>query len=598
MARNRFDMDEQIESPFNWQQFKRILTYTRPYQGILSKTLVLLILGAALSLMTPMIMRRVINVTIPSKSVAELLLLTLAYMSLIGISSLFSFWRMRQMNHVGQSIIHDIRLDMFKHLQKLSFTYFDSRPHGKIQTRLINYVNSVSDLLSSGIVNSIVDLFSVVIILIYMIWMDPLLTLYAMAGLPFMFAVVFFFKNKQRKAQQRLNAKSSNLNAYSQESIEGMEISQLFGREEVNREIYHGLGSQFHRAWMHTVKLNMTLWPAIDVISNATIVFLYVAVVLWLKNRYGGPTNVGTIVAFVDYVRRFWGPIINLANFYNQLLSGASYIERIFEFLDEKPAVSDNENAVEMPKIKGEVKFENVTFSYEPGNPILKNLSFTVKPGETIALVGETGAGKTTVLNLLSRFYNIDSGKILIDGVDISKVTLDSLRRSMGVMLQEPYLFPISIMENIRYGRLEASDEECIRAAKDIIADPFIQKHENGYMTEIQEKGAGVSTGERQLISFARVMLADPGLLILDEATSGIDTRTERAVQEALGRLMKGRTSFVVAHRLSTIQNADRIFYIGKGGILEEGSHEELLLKNGYYAALHKAQLEETATRY
>ncbi len=597
MARNRFDMDEQLDTPFNFQQFKRILVYTKPYQWILIQMMVLLILWAGLSLLTPLIMRSVINDAIPQKNVGLLFWLAAGYVGLILISSALSYFRMRQMNYVGQSIIRDIRKDMFLHLQRLSFTYFDSRPHGKIQTRLINYVNSVNDLLSNGIVTSIVDVFTLIIILLYMFWLDPLLTLISLVGLPVMLVVVFVLKGKQRRAQQQVNAKSSNLNAYSQESIEGMEMTQLFGREAINREIYHGLGAQMNRAWMHAVHLNMVLWPSIDVISRLTIVFLYCAAVLWLKGQYAGPTNIGTVIAFVSYVQRFWGPMINLANFYNQLLSGASYIERIFEFLDEKPEVEDALNAAEMPEIKGEVRFEHVTFSYEKGHPILNDLSFTVKPGETVALVGETGAGKTTVLNLISRFYNVDSGRILIDGIDISEVTLDSLRSRMGVMLQDPYLFPVSIMENIRYGRLDASDEACIQAAKDIVADPFIRKYEKAYETEIQEKGAGVSTGERQLISFARVMLADPGLLILDEATSGIDTRTERAVQESLNRLMKGRTCFVVAHRLSTIEHADRIFYIGQGGILEQGSHEELLAKNGYYAALHRAQLDEINLR-
>lgn len=597
MARNRFDVDEILESSFNYSQFKRILHYVKPYRKTLFCTLLLLIAGAALQLLSPMILREAINRAIPQKRLDWLFFLSLAFVAIIVISALFSHFRMRQMNETGQAIIHDIRLDMFKHLQTLSFDYFDSRPHGKILTRLINYVDAISDLLSNGLVSSVVDLFTLVIIVIYMGLMDPLLTLYALAGLPFMFALIFLLKKFQRRAQQRLNAKSANLNAYTQESIEGNETTAFFARQEVNRRIFHTLGAQYYQNYMHLSRLNMLLWPTVDSISNFTVLFLYLAAALWLRGRYGGATDVGTMVAFVDYARRFWGPIINLANFYNQFLSGASYIERIFEFLDEKATITDAPGAGRLEVREGTVCFENVSFSYEAGKPILENLSFEVKAGETIALVGPTGAGKTTVLNLLSRFYDVDSGRILIDGTDIARVTTDSLRKNMGVMLQEPFLFPGTILENIRYGKLEADDEECKTAVRNLRAEGRIEQYEEGYAREIHEKGGGVSNGERQLISFARVILSDPKILILDEATSSIDTRSEKALQEALEVLMKGRTCFVVAHRLSTIQNADRIFYIGDGGILEQGTHEELLRQNGLYAALHKAQLSEMALR-
>lgn len=591
--RNRFDQDEILETPFNIGQFKRVLGYTRPYKKSLIVTLIITVAASALNLLNPMILMKVLNDAIPNANKQMLWILAGVFVVIIILSAIFTAIRLKNITVIGQSIIHDIRLDMFKHMQLLPFSYFDSRPHGKILTRVVHYVNSVSDLLSNVLLNSIVETLSLVIIVVYMLVVDPYLTLYAIVGLPFLLLGILALKKAQRKAQQIFNMKSSNLNAYSQESVQGMKITQLFGREKVNREIYHGLGSQFQKAWIHSTTLQFLLTPIVSVISNATIVVLYAGAALWIRQANGEPMQVGTVVAFVSYMGYFWAPITNLANYFNQLLNGASYIERIIEFLDEPLVVHDIEGATELPKVKGDIAFENVTFSYDESKVILKDLSFTIQAGESIALVGPTGAGKSTVVNLVSRFYNINAGRILIDGHDISKVTLDSLRQQMGIMLQEPFLFPGTIMDNIRYGKLDATDDECIAAAKAVRAHEFIMRHQYGYETTIQEQGAGVSTGEKQLISFARVMLSDPALLILDEATSSIDTMTEKALQEGLDVLMEGRTSFVIAHRLSTIRDCDRIFYIANQGVAEAGSHEELMLQRGRYADLYRHQLEE-----
>lgn len=591
--RNRYDQDEILETPFDFEQFKRILVYVKPYQKKLWLTLIVTIISSALNLLNPMVLMIALNEAIPNQNMHQLWLLAGVFTVIIIVAAFLTRIRTKNITYVGQDIIHDIRLDMFKKLHLLPFSYFDSRPHGKILTRIVHYVNSVSDLLSNVLVNSIVEIFSLIIIVIYMLIVDPQLTLYAVLGIPLLVAAIMALKNAQRKAQIIFNMKSSNLNAYSQESVEGMKITQLFSREDINKEIYHGLGAQFRLRWRKSFALQALLFPIVSTISNATIVLLYAGAALWIRNANGEPLEYGTIVAFVGYMGFFWAPITNLANYFNQLLSGASYIERIFEFLDEPLVVEDEPGAIELEKVKGDLAFENVVFSYDKSKVILNDLSFEVKAGESIALVGPTGAGKSTIVNLISRFYNLNSGRILIDNQDIRQVTLDSLREQMGIMLQEPLLFPTTIMENIRYGRLDATDEECIAAAKAIRAHEFIMRHPDGYATKIQEGGAGVSAGEKQLISFARVMLSDPALLILDEATSSIDTMTEKALQAGLDVLMEGRTSFVIAHRLSTIRECDKIFYIADQGIAEAGSHEDLMLQRGRYFDLYRNQLEE-----
>jgi len=424
--------------------------------------------------------------------------------------------------------------------------------------------------------------------LIFMFAIDFKLTLYSLALLPVLFIFVMIIKNKQRKAYQVLSNKQSNLNAYIHESIAGIKVTQSFSREDENYKIFSEVSNEYRSSWMHAVKVQFLLWPGVQNIAVITTCLIYFVGIRGL----GVEVSTGTLIAFIGYVNNFWNPVINIGNFYNSLITATAYLERIFETLDVEPDIKDAPDAFELPPIKGDVRFRHVTFRYEEGKDILKDISFHVLPGESIALVGPTGAGKTTVINLLSRFYDINEGEILIDGVDIRRVTLHSLRKQMGVMLQDTFIFSGTILDNIRYGKLDATEEEVIAAAKVVRAHDFIVDLKEGYHTAVKERGSTLSAGQRQLISFARALLADPKILILDEATSSIDTKTETLLQDGLDKLLEGRTSFIIAHRLSTIKNSSRIFYIDQGTVQEAGSHDELMAEKGYYYQLYQSQFD------
>ncbi|WP_409275226.1 ABC transporter ATP-binding protein [Neobacillus sp. SCS-31] len=586
MARNKFDVDEELESPFRLVHFQRLLVYIKPYKKKIMITVMMMLLASCANLIGPYLVKQAIDKEIPTKDISGLFILAGIYVLALITTGICMKFRIRMMSQTGQSIIRDIRKDLFIHLQKLSFSFYDSRPHGKILVRVVNYVNSLSDLLSNGIINVITDLFSLLVIVGFMLSIDPKLTLYAMAGFPVLAGVILLLKNAQRKAWQILSNKQSNMNAYIHESISGIKVTQAFSREEENAQIFSDVSGSYRTSWMRAIKIHFLLWPAIENISVLTVSFIYIIGV----SMIGDGVTVGSLVAFVGYIWMFWTPLANIGNFYNAIINAMAYLERIFETMDEKPAVTDAPNAKELAPIQGRVEFKNVVFGYEEADRILDDVSFKVEPGDTIALVGATGSGKTTIVSLISRFYDITGGKIEIDGTDINSVTIPSLRGQMGVMLQDPFIFSGTIMDNIRYGRLDATDEEVIEAAKAVQAHQFISQLKDGYQTEVNERGTRLSTGQRQLISFARALLADPRILILDEATSSIDTETELALQKGLETLLKGRTSFIIAHRLSTIQNATRILFIDNGRIVEEGSHQELLRQKGYYWKLHASQ--------
>ena len=589
MARNKYDVDEVLEDKFDLNQLKRLLAYLIPYRKRFVSVGFMMLSASAFTMLIPQFFQKVMDVCIPNrdmKGIAFYSFLTL----LAAFYSAFSLrYKIKYTNQIGQQIIHDMRYDIFEHLQELPFSYYDDRPHGKIQVRVVNYVNSISDLLSNGILNTITDLCNLVFIIVFMLILNVRLTLVCLCGLPILAIVIVVIKKKQRTAWQVQSNKQSNLNAYIAESINGIRVTQSFVREDVNSGIFNNLSGSYRKSWMRAVMFNFTMGPSIDIISIITTAAIYVLGVSWMINGETGIT-VGVLVAFTAYIGRFWAPINTLAGFYNSLLTAISYLERIFETIDEPVVVKDREDAVEMPPIHGDVAFDHITFSYEPGVPILKDVSFHANQGQSFAVVGPTGAGKTTLVNLLSRFYNVDSGRILIDGVDIAGVTIRSLRKQMGVMMQDSFIFSGTIMDNIRYGNFSATDEEVIRAAKTVCAHDFIMEMENGYQTQVNERGSRLSAGQRQLISFARALLADPKILILDEATSSIDTETEIILQKGLNELLKGRTSFIIAHRLSTIKNSSCIMYVDKGTILEKGTHDELMAQKGEYYKLYMSQ--------
>lgn len=590
MARNKFDIDEDLEAPFDIRHFKRAMVYIRKHKKPMIVAFVLSALSAAIGLTAPIIMQHAIDVSIPNKDRWGLVFWSALMLVSIVVSVAFATIRSRIMTRVGQDIIFDIRTDVFKHLQELPFQYYDDRPQGKILIRVVNYVNSVSDLLSNGIINFILEILNLLFIACFMFAVNVQLSLVILGGLPIFIAIMLFLKTKQRRAWQAVSNKSSNMNAYTQESISGIRVTQIFTREKRNEGIFARLAGNYRNVWMKSMYLNFLIPFSVDNLSTVVMTAIYLVGLLAI-----GPEEVtfGVILAMGGYAWRFWQPILNLANIYNSFINGVAYLERIFETLDEPVTVSDKPNAKALPPIRGQVTFDDVTFAYDPGYNILEHIDVNVKAGESIALVGPTGAGKTTIVNLISRFYNITGGRILVDGHDIDDVTLKSLRSQMGIMLQDSFIFSGTILDNIRYGKLDATEEEVIAAAKTVCADEFIREFEQGYMTEVNERGSKLSQGQRQLISFARTLLADPRILILDEATSSIDARTERLLQKGLNELLKGRTSFIIAHRLSTVKNCDRILYIADKGIAESGSHDELIARRGRYYKLYTAQKME-----
>lgn len=589
MARNTYDVDESLEEKYDFTKLSRLGKYVKPHAKTMVAVIILMLVTSALGMLYPYFLKIMMDYSIPNRNFRSIIFLALGTLAISLFTAMALRIKITCMTKIGQGIVHDLRSDLFEHVLKLPFSYFDSRPHGKIQVRIVNYVNNISDVLSNGLVNTITDLCSLIFIIIFMFTINTPLTLVVLTGLPIFIAYVFILKKKQRKAWRKQSNKQSNLNAYISESINGIRVTQSFVREEENIKIFNNLSSAYRNAWLKAVTLSFLMGPFVQIISNATMVAAYVLGIHWINTESFGMT-VGTLVAFTAYISRFWQPITTLADFINNLLTAVSYVERIFETIDEPISVTDREGAKILPPIEGHVEYRNVSFCYDEGVRVLDDVSFDIPSGESVAIVGPTGAGKSTIVNLLSRFYNPESGQIFVDGNDLQDVTIKSLRTQMGVMMQDSFIFKGTIMDNIRYGNMDATDEEVMEAAKTVCAHDFIMQMENGYDTEVNERGSRLSVGQRQLISFARALLANPRILILDEATSSIDTETEILLQRGLNKLLKGRTSFIIAHRLSTIKNCNTIFYVDHGKIVERGSHYELMARLGPYYKLYSSQ--------
>ena len=591
MAVNSFREDEYMENTDKKKILRRLFSYLLEYKIVLLLVLLCMGVTVAISLVNPLLIEEAIDHYIAESDFSGLIRLGIFALALNVLFIILVKIRMYVMAVVSNKILLRIREDLYEHIQTLSFSFFDSRPTGKILARIIGDVNSLKDVLVNMVTTLIPEFVTVVGVVVIMMVKDWRLALASLSTIPLMILGIWFVQTASHKRWQIFRKKSSNLNAYVHEDIAGMNVVQSFSAEHETQEIFEELADEHQKSFVDAVTYADMFGPVIDFCWGVGAMMLYLVGIRFLGFE---KVSVGLLVAFGTYINMFWNPIMNLSNFYNNLVTNLTAAERIFDILDTEADIVDAENVEVLPEVKGEVEFSHVSFTYDKDSTaekkVLQDVSFKVNPGETIALVGPTGAGKTTIVNLISRFYDIEEGVISIDGHDLKKVSIESLRQQMGVMTQDNFIFYGTVRDNILYGKLDATEEEMIAAAKAVNAHEFIMKMEKGYDTELKEHGAGLSIGQRQLIAFARTMVSMPKILILDEATSSIDTHTELLVQKGIEALLSGRTSFVIAHRLSTIQNADRIFVIDQGGILEQGSPAELMEKKGAYYNLYMAQ--------
>ena len=588
MSFNSYKEDEQVSSVSKSATLLRLFSYLLTYKKEIVLVLLIMAFCVMVSLINPLLLEEAVDTYIAVGDMAGLIRLILFALVLNVLMVGGIKLRMYIMAKVCNSILVTIRQELYTHIQTLDLQFFDSRPTGKILARIIGDINSLKDVLNNFVTTLIPDFTTVVAVAVIMFVKNPVLAAASLCSLPLMMACIWLIQVYSHKKWQDFRRKSSNLNAFIHEDMSGMRIIQSFGAQEETISTFDELLAEHRGSFVRAVRLNDAMGSDIDFSWGIGIAALYFVGVRILGV---GTVSIGTFIAFGSYIGMFWNPIMNLSNFYNQIITNIAAAERIFEIMDTEPAITDDTKVTEIPPIKGAVSFEHVSFSYDGITKVLNDVSFSIKPGETIALVGPTGAGKTTIVNLISRFYDIQEGIIRIDDYDVKTVTIESLRSQMGIMTQDNFLFTGTIRDNIRYGKLDATEEEIIEAAKAVHAHDFICQLEKGYDTVLTERGGGLSVGQKQLLAFARTMVSKPNILILDEATSSIDTHTELLVQEGIDALLKGRTSFVIAHRLSTIQKADRIFVIDHGGIVEQGTVTELLEKKGAYYRLHTAQM-------
>lgn len=578
--------DEKLEEKVNIEIIRRLIRYLKPYKKEIIVVLLLIGIVMSVELANPYFLKLTIDRYIKDKDIRGLFTIGILVIILNLISTLCAKARVIKMSNITHRVLLSIRQDLYSHIQRLSLSFFDERPVGKILARIIGDVNSLNNLFTMSITNLIPDIAMIIATAGIMFSLNARLALIALSTLPFLAVTLASIQTISRKRWQIVRKKNSTLNAFTHENFSGIRIVKYFTAERYRYNIFSELAWDLRSAFIRAVRISDLFWPMVEFSWGlGTVVTFYFGI----KMINTGDISVGLLVAFTSYIAMFWRPIMNLSNLFNNLITSMASAERIFEILDINPQIVEKEDAIDV-EIKGEVEFRNVSFSYDGSKKVLDNVSFKVSPGEKIALVGHTGAGKTTIINLICRFYDVQEGEILIDGINIKDIRLECLRRQIGVMLQDTFLFSGSILENIRYGRLNASDEDVVEIAKWVYAHSFISSLEKGYNTDIRERGLRLSTGQRQLVSLARTLIADPKILILDEATASVDTYTERLLQRGISKLLEGRTAFIIAHRLSTIQNVDKILVVEDGKIVEAGTHEELMEKKGIYYTMFISQ--------
>ncbi|WP_077625077.1 ABC transporter ATP-binding protein [Sediminibacillus massiliensis] len=595
LKRFYYPLDRAVEKPFNWQQMARLLTYLKPYaKTLVPGAIIAMFISTAVRLAVPILIGKVaIDVAIKNGDVGFLTYLVLGIALLYLISYIGNTFRIKWVNILGQNVIYDLRKKLFSHVQYLSHNFFDKRSAGSILVRILNDVNSLQELFTNGIINLLMDTVMLLGIVVILFVLSPKLALAVLIILPLMFYISTRLRRNIRRSWQEVRIQKSRLNSHLNESMQGIRITQSFSQETENTEFFDGVNKDNFESERLATKKSAYFGPFVEM-SNAigTVILISYGAHLLLMGETNGGIAIGDFVSFAFFLGMFWEPISRLGQIYNQLLVAMASSERIFEFLDERPNVVEKKEAIELKDMKGHIEFDRVQFSYDEDRIALHEISLEMKPGETVALVGHTGSGKSTIANLISRFYDPTKGAVRIDGHDLKDIKLDSLRQNISVVLQDTFIFSGTILENIRFGRPDASEEEVYQAARVVGAEDFIKRLADGYETEVEERGNILSAGERQLLSFARALLADPRILILDEATASIDTETEVKIQQALKKLLKGRTAIMIAHRLSTIREADNIIVLEHGKILEQGNHRELMDKRGEYFDLVKSQFQ------
>lgn len=588
MAKPTYDSDEILGNAFDATLAKKALVFVRPYRKQLLLALIAMLATSGLNLIPPSLVGKAVDKGMVAGNMRFLIIIAAMYCGVYVLRWPCQYLQTLAMSILGQKVIYDMRHTVFSHLQYLSLSFFDRREVGRIISRMTNDVDSLNELITSGILSIITDIVMLVAIVIILMRMNVHLALVTFTLVPFMVALTALFRGKARQAFRTWRKKIATVTASVAENVSGVRVVKSFSREKENLRRFKEVNRENREAYLYAQLISSIFGPLIGLITAVGVVMIY-----WYGGHQviGGTLTIGAMIAFVYYLDRFFNPIREMSAFYQTAQNAMAGAERIFDILDTEQEVEDEPGATEMPPIRGDVEFRNVNFAYDEA-PILKDVSFSVKSGETVALVGPTGAGKTTIINLIGRQYDIQDGSVLIDGIDVRNVTMHSLRSQMGVVLQDSFLFPGSVKDNIRYGRLDATDQEVESAAKTVGAHGFIMEMPEGYDTDVREGGTRLSAGQKQIVSFARALLADPRILILDEATSSVDTQTEILIQEALRKLLKGRTSFVIAHRLSTIIEADKILVIDGGRIIESGTHKELLANGGLYQRLYEMQFD------